>query len=272
MAKQENCRRLFLLGQFSEEERWLRSRQEQVTSPDFLLRIAECVRKDFRRLCRANVRTREKQSRFRIECRHPARNLPRLFDPFLGQIPFRVGRTFRILAIDGDSVPHDIQLHNFLSTGRHEQPLKTSAFSLTAGFQLGTVNSSPAAGNKSSHEIPFQRAPRCEWRRADLPWRLRARANAGKPHLAGRKCGFSLPAAGASDRAPRQFSESPQASWRRVCPHLRGRNLRGDVPQAPTFYCGNEPPPPRWRGRGSAAPGCRRSVQDTPHVSDAPCG
>src|SRR6266481_8584743 len=102
----------------------------------------------------------------------------------------------------------------------------TGLLSWLLDFQGRIVNSSPAAGNKSSRDILFQRAPRCGWHRAGLPWRLRARIPEGKQRRAERWCEFSIPAADASDRAPRQFLESRQASGRRVCPHPQGLNMQ----------------------------------------------
>ncbi len=115
MPKKKDCGGLLLFHKFPEKLRRLRPRQQQIRPPDSLLRVVERTREDFRGLCRAHVRARQEQIRRHSKRRHTFRHLFGLLDAFLGQISFRVGRALRILAVNGDPVPHDVELHNSLA-------------------------------------------------------------------------------------------------------------------------------------------------------------
>src|SRR5260370_15508328 len=49
------------------------------------------------------------------------RHLLGLLDAFLGQVTFRVRRALRVFAVNGDPVPHNVELHNSLSMKRSEE-------------------------------------------------------------------------------------------------------------------------------------------------------
>src|SRR5262249_56468621 len=109
VAKKKNGGSLFLARQVAKEKRWLRSWQKQIPPPDFLPGIFE---RDCENLCRlrsTNIRTSQKKVGGCAERGHTSRHRLRFLHSLFRQIPFGIGRTLGILAIDGNTVPHDVK-------------------------------------------------------------------------------------------------------------------------------------------------------------------
>src|SRR5258708_10988374 len=173
-----------LARKLSQERRRLGAGKQEFALLDLGFGRIQRFREYFRSLHRANVWTRYQK----FWCVDQSCNA---FGHFLGasvafrrQITFRIRRTFRIFAVDGDTVTNNVEQHLFPISSLNAPTL----YRRILGQPYTAINLVPvsplAAENIAGCETPFRKARYCGWRREYPRWRRRALLSANQPRRA----------------------------------------------------------------------------------------
>src|SRR5271157_2465759 len=118
VAKYEHRGSLLFSGKFTKELHGVRSRKQQIRFAYFLFVMLEGAGEDLRGLHCADIGAGEHQIRDRANLRDTLSHLLGFFHAFVGQKALRVSGALGILAVDGDAVANDVQLHAWTTSRR----------------------------------------------------------------------------------------------------------------------------------------------------------
>lgn len=111
VAEEKDGGCLLIFGEFAEELEGFRAGKEKLGFLDFAFGVFENGCKNFRRLKGAQVGAGEQEVGDGADFSDAFCDLFGLVYPFGGEQTLGVGWAFRVFAVDGDTVAHDVQLH-----------------------------------------------------------------------------------------------------------------------------------------------------------------
>src|SRR6267142_5233652 len=118
VAEEEDGGEFFVFGKFAEELQGFGAGEELIGFADFVFGVGEFVGEDFRGLKGAEVGAGDEEVGDGADFGDAFGDLAGFLDAFLGEEAIGVGGTVGVLAIDGNAVADDVELHAVWLLGR----------------------------------------------------------------------------------------------------------------------------------------------------------